>query len=259
MIVAPEPPAIVQADPQSLYRAAVADRLAGRPDAAVAKLEQVLASRPDDVDARLNLGLALLALDRLAPAETAFRDVVERAPNYAEAWSGLARIAQRRGDLNAAQSLAEQARRAAPESAEIALLVGGEVRLGGTLNATLDASIARYPIGTVTGVHPGLATELADGRLRLATRWINVWDENDDYRNGWAATARWQATDRFALRLGYADAPESSDGATVEVSAWNVGTEIGLTERLVLRLDYLSEDRDAYDREAVSLGLGWRF
>ena len=353
MIVAPEPPAIVQADPQSLYRAAVADRLAGRPDAAVAKLEQVLASRPDDVDARLNLGLALLALDRLASAETAFRDVVERAPNYAEAWSGLARIAQRRGDLNAARSLAEQARRAAPESAEIAalqgalkpgpawrvdlstarsrlseglpdwsetrlsasrrlgagwaggltleaterfddtdvylearldrnyrrsaayvavggaidadyrpeiaLLVGGEVRLGGKLNATLDASIARYPIGTVTGVHPGLATELADGRLRLATRWINVWDENDDYRNGWAATARWQATDRFALRLGYADAPESSDGATVEVSAWNVGTEIGLTERLVLRLDYLSEDRDAYDREEVSLGFGWRF
>lgn len=353
MIAAPEPAPIVQVDPESLYRSAVADRLAGRPAAAVVKLEQVLAARPDDVDARLNLGLALLALDRLDPAETAFRDVVERAPTYAEAWGGLARIAQRRGDLDAARSLADQARRLAPESAEIAaleaalkpgsewrvdlsaarsrlsgglpdwnetrlsasrrldtgwtagltveaterfgasdiylearidrtfvrgaayvalggafdadyrpelvLLAGGETRLAGGLDATLDASIARYPTGTVTGFHPGLATDIADGSVRLAARWINVWDENDDYRTGWAATARWQATDRFALRLGYADAPESSDGATVDVSAWNVGTEIALTDRLALRLGYLSEDRDAYDREEVSLGLGWRF
>ena len=353
MIVAPEPAPIVQVDPQSLYQSAVADRLSGRPEAAVTKLEQVLAARPDDVDARLNLGLALLALDRLDPAEAAFRGVVERAPNYADAWAGLARVAQRRGDLAAARGFAEQARRAAPESAEIAaleatlrpepewrvdlsaarsrlsgglpdwtetrlsvsrrlgagwtgglaveaterfddsdiyvearldrsfgrgaawvavggafnadyrpevaLLAGGQMRLAGGLDATLDASLARYPTGTVTGLHPGLAVDLAEGRVRLAARWVNVWDENDDYRNGWAATARWQATDRFALRLGYADAPESSDGATVDVTAWSVGTDIGLTDRVVLRLGYLSEDRDAYDRDELSLGLGWRF
>jgi len=353
VIVAPEPAAIIQVDPQSLYQSAVVDRLAGRPDAAVIKLEQVLAARPDDVDARLNLGLALLALDRLDPAEAAFREVVERAPNYADAWAGLARVAQRRGDLAAARGFAEQASRAAPESAEIAnlqaalrpqpewrvdlsaarsqlsgglpdwteirlsvsrrlaadstgglaveaterfddtdlylegrldrsvgrgaayvavggafnpdyrpevaLLAGGQMRITGGLDATLDASVARYPTGTVTGLHPGLAVDLADDRVRLAARWINVRDENDDYRNGWAATARWQATDRFALRLGHADAPESSDGATADVTAWSVGTDIGLTDRLVLRVGYLSEDRDAYDREELSLGLGWRF
>lgn len=353
MIVAPETPAIVQVDPRSLYQSAVADRLAGRPEAAVIKLEQVLAARPDDVDARLNLGLALLALDRLDSAEAAFRGVVERAPDYADAWAGLARVAQRSGDLTAARGFAEQARRAAPGSAEIAglqaalrpepewrvdlsaarsqlsgglpdwtetrlsvsrrlamewtgglaveaterfddsdvylegrlersvgrgaahvalggafdadyrpqvaLLAGGQMRITGGLDATLDASIARYPTGTVTGLHPGLAVDLADDRVRLAARWINVWDENDDYRAGWAATARWQATERFALRLGYADAPESSDGATVDVTAWSAGTDIGLTNRLVLRVGYLAEDRDAYDREELSLGLGWRF
>lgn len=353
MIVAPEPAAIVQADPRSLYQSAVADRLAGRPEAAVIKLEQVLAARSDDVDARLNLGLALLALDRLEPAEAAFRGVVERAPDYADAWAGLARVAQRRGDLAGARGFAAQARRAAPESAEIAalqaalrpepewrvdlssarsqlsgglpdwtetrlsvsrrlatewtgglaveaterfddsdvylegrldhsgergaayvavggafdadyrpeiaLLAGGQMRITGGLDATLDASIALYPTGTVTGLQPGLAVDLADGRVRLAARWINVWDENDDYRNGWAATARWQATDRFALRLGYADAPESSYGATVDVTAWSIGTDIGLSDRLLLRLGYLSEDRDAYDRDELSLGLGWRF
>lgn len=353
MIVAPEPAAIIQVDPQSLYQSAVADRLAGRPDAAVIKLEQVLAARPDDVDARLNLGLALLALDRLDSAEAAFRGVVGRAPNYADAWAGLARVAQRRGDLAAARGFAEQARRAAPASAEIAtlqaalrpvpewrvdlstarsqlsgglpdwsetrlsasrrlpagwtgglaveaterfddsdiylegrldrsigrgaayiavggafnadyrpevaLLAGGQRRIAGGLDATLDASVARYPTGTVTGLHPGLAVDLADDRVRLAARWINVWDENDDYRNGWAATARWQATDRFALRLGYADAPESSDGSTVDVTAWSIGTDIGIKDSLVLRVGYLSEDRETYDREELSLGLGWRF
>lgn len=353
MIAVLEPAPIVQVDPQSLYQSAVADRLAGRPEAAVAKLEQVLAARPDEVDARLNLGLALLALDRLDPAEAAFRRVIERAPHYADAWAGLARIAQRRGDLDAARAFAEQARQAAPESAEIAalqaalrpepgwrvdlsgarsrlsghlpdwtetrlsvsrrlgegwtagltveaterfddsdvylegridrsfrggaaslavggafdadyrpkavLLAGAQTRIMAGLDATLDASLARYANGTVTGVHPGIGADLADGRVRLAARWINVWDENGEYRNGWAATARWQATDRFALRLGYADAPESSDGATVDVTAWSVGTDIGLTDRLLVRIGYLSEDRTAYDRKELSLGLGWRF
>ncbi len=353
MIVAPEPAPIVQVDPESLYQSAVADRMAGRPEAAVIKLEQVLAARPEDVDARLNLGLALLALERLGPAEAAFQAVVERAPNYADAWTGLARVAQRRGDLAGARGFAEQARRAAPGSAEVAalqaalspelawrvdlsaarsrlsgglpdwtetrlslsgrlreawtgslaveaterfddrdvylegrldrsvgpgevyvavggafdadyrpeaaLLAGGRVRIMAGLDATLDASLARYPTGTVTALHPGLAADLAESRLQLAARWINVRDENGEHRDGWAATARWQATDRFAMRLGYADAPESSDGATVEVAAWSVGADIGLTDRFVFRVGYLSEDRDAYDRDELSLGLGWRF
>lgn len=354
MIVAPpEPPPFIQVDPQSLYQSAVADRLTGRPETAVPKLKQVLATRPDDLDARLNLGLALLALDQLAEAETELREVVGRAPDYADAWAGLARIEQRRGNLAAARRLAEEAARESPESAEVAalqrslrpapswrveistarsrlsnglpdwtegrlsvsrregdawtgslaaevterfhdtdvylegrldravpngaayiavggafdahyrpevaLLAGGQMRVVAGLDATLDASVARYPTGTVSGLHPGLAVDLADGGLRLSGRWINLWDETDEHRTGWTANARWQATDRLALRLGYADAPESSDGATVDVVAWNAGAEIGLTDRLLLRVEFLSEDRDAYDREALSLGLGWRF
>lgn len=351
--VLPEPDPYVQTDPQSLYRSAVADRLAGRPEAAVAKLEQVLAVRPEDVDARLNLGLALLALNRLEEAETALREVIRRAPAYTDAWVGLANIERRRGNLVAARGLAAEAGRISPDSVEAAalqrslrpepawrvdvsaarsrlsdglpdwtegrlsasrrmtgdwtgglavevterfedtdiylearldralvngaayvalggafdagyrpdaaLLAGGQTRIAPGLDATLDASIARYPTGTVAGLHPGVATGLAEGRIRLSVRWINVWDENDEHRAGWAANARWQAADGLALRLGYADAPESSDGATADVSAWTAGAEIGLTGRLLLRLGYLSEDRAAYDRKELSLGLGWRF
>lgn len=353
MIVAPEPAVIVQADTQSLYRSAVADRLAGRPGDAVPKLEQVLAARPDDVDARLNLGLSLLALGRLDEAEAAFRAVLDRSPGYGDAWIGLARVEQRRGDLDAARDMADEARRVAPESRdvlalqqalkpepvwradihtarsrlsngladwtetrlsvsrrldstgslalsveaterfgnedvylearfdkfvdgrsgyvavggapdadyrpEIGLAAGGRIDLAAGFAATVDASGARYRTGTVTGLHPGLAFDAAADRVQLSARWINVWDERGDYRSGYAAQARWQTSDQLALRLGYTDAPETTNGVTVDVSAWNLGADVALNDRVMLRVGYLSEDRNAYEREELSVGLGWRF
>ncbi|HYC98398.1 YaiO family outer membrane beta-barrel protein [Brevundimonas sp.] len=353
IVVPPEPAAVVQVDPQNLYRSAVADRLAGRPAEAVPKLEQVLAVRPDDVDARVNLGLALLALGRLDEAEAALVEVTRRAPTYVDAWVGLARIRQRRHDLPAARLAASEAARLAPGDAEVSALqaslepsppwrldvgaarsrlsgglpdwtearvslsrrlgdgwsagaaveiterfdntdvylearmdrafdggglylalggapdadyrpeiafaVGGHARLAPRIDATLDASAARYPTGTVIGLHPGLRATLPGDRIQLSARWINVRDENGVHRSGYSALARWQATDRVALRAGYADAPESSEGATVDVKAGNLGADLGVTDRLTLRIGLLSEDRDAYDREELSLGLGWRF
>jgi len=354
IVVPAEPPGhVVQADPQSLYQSAVADRLAGRPAEAVPKLERVLTARPDDVDARLNLGLALLALGRLDEAEAAFVDVTRRTPAYTDAWIGLARVEQRRGDLESARRMAEEAARLAPGTAEvrslqaslepppawrvdvvaarsrlsgglpdwtearvslsrrlddgwsasaaievterfdnsdvyletrldrgfddgefyvalggapdadhrpeIALAAGGAARLTDRVAATLDASIARYPTGTVTGLHPGVRVTLPGDRLQLSGRWINIRDENDVHRSGYAILARWQATDQMALRAGYADAPETSDGATVHVKSWNAGVDMEITDRLIFRIGLLSEDRDAYDREELSLGLGWRF
>lgn len=354
MIVAPDPAAIaVQAEPQSLYQSAVADRLAGRPAEAVPKLEQVLAVRPDDVDARLNLGLALLALGRLDAAEAAFLDVTRRAPAYVDAWVGLARTWQRRGDLPAARRASSEAARLAPGDRdvlalqvslepppvwrldmgvarsrlsgglpdwtemrvsvshrlgedwsagaglevterfdntdvyvearldrtidgggvylalggapdadyrpEIAFAAGGQVGLTSRISATMDASVAQYPGGTVIGLHPGVQVNLPGDRVQLSARWINVRDENGVHRSGYTALARWQATDRAAIRAGYADAPESSEGATVDVRAWNIGADLDLTDRLTLRVGLLSEERGAYDRSELSLGLGWRF
>lgn len=349
----PEAAVVIQADVQTLYQAAVADRLAGRNQQAVTRFEQVLAARPDDVDARLNLGLALLALGRLDEAETAFRQVVARAPRYADAWVGLIRVQQRRGDLAAARQTAEEALVAAPADPslmalrgelqpradwrldlnlsrsrlpaglpdwtevrigasrsigggwragaavevterfgerdtylegrvdhvfadglayvavggsldadyrpELALLAGGERRLTGLVAGTLDASVANYPSGTVSGLHPGVRLDLAQGRLRLVARWINLWDETGQYRDGYAASARWLATDRLALRAGYADAPESSEGVTVDVRSWHAGLDFVLSDRVTLRGGYVSEDRGSYEREELSVGISWRF
>ena len=346
-------PAEVRADPAALYEAAVADRRAGQHGAALVKLNAVLQARPEDVDARLNRGLSLLALNRLDEAEADFDAVLAAAPDYVDARLGLAQIAQRQGDLDVARREVARAALAAPDRADVAALggalrpppawrfdldvsksrlgadlpgwtemrlgalralderwtiggaaewterfdnedlflearldrrfawggayaalggaleaeyrpeaslrAGAEIRLSPTVAGTLDASAARFASGDVTSLQPGLAADLAQGRIRVAARWINVWDETDQHRTGYALSARWEATDRLRLRLDHADAPETSEGVTVDIRAISVGAEIGLTDQVSLRLGALHEDRGAYDRDAITLGLGWRF
>lgn len=346
-------PAEVRIDATALYEAAVADRRAGRYEATVEKLDRVLRARPGDVDARLNRGLALLALDRPAEAEADFLAVLYAAPDYVDARIGLARAAQRRGDLVQAEVEAGRALAAAPDRPdvralrqtlglpalwrvdfdlsrsrlsaglpdwsearlgvvrtpnarwsvggaaewterfgqddvflegrldrrlgaggvyvalgaaveadyrpEVSLRAGADIPLTAGISATLDASAARFASGTVNSLQPGLAAELADGRLRLAARWINLWDETDRRRDGYAVSVQWAAADRVRFRLDRADAPETSEGVTVDVSAASLAAEVDLNDRTSLRFGVLKEDRGVYDREAISLGLGWRF
>lgn len=100
LLLAPQQaPAQPTADP---YADAVAARAAGDAQRAEALLRPLIAADPANSDAHLQLGLALLAQDRLDEAEAAFRRTLELAPAYADARIGLARIAQRRGDRGAA-------------------------------------------------------------------------------------------------------------------------------------------------------------
>lgn len=353
VMIVQDVPAEVRTDPAALYEAAVADRRAGRHEAALIKLNEVLQARPGDLDARLNRGLTLLALDRLDEAEVDFEAVLVIAPDYVDARLGLARVAQRRGDLERARAEVERAAVVAPARPDVVALdralrpppvwrvdldvsksrlgsdlpdwtevrlgavralderwaIGGSaewterfnngdlflearldrrftwgesyvalgsalqaeyrprvsfragtaIRLSPVLSGTLDGSVARFTGGDVTSLQPGMAADLAHGRVRVATRWINVWDEADQRRTGYALSAQWMATDRLRLRLDHADAPETNEGVTVDVRAVSLGAEIDLTDQVSLRLGALHEDRGAYDREAITLGLGWRF
>ncbi|WP_052761877.1 YaiO family outer membrane beta-barrel protein [Aurantiacibacter luteus] len=67
------------------------------PAGAATLLERWLAEHPDDVDARVQLGYALLSLDRLDEAERQFAAVLDAAPDYTDARDGLALVAARRG------------------------------------------------------------------------------------------------------------------------------------------------------------------
>lgn len=346
-------PAEVRIDPAVTYEAAVADRRAGRDEEALDKLGALLRLDPEHVDGRVLRGLTLLNLGRLDAAESDFRIVLATAPDYVDARIGLARVAQRRGDLAQARAEAAAAALASPQNRELlalkralapapegrldldvsrsrlgadlpawtevrlggarglnarwtlggtaewterfgdsdlyvearldrrfrwgglyaaiggapsadyrpesAVRVGGEARLSANVAATLDASASRFPVGTVTGLAPGVTATFAEGRMSLASRWIAIRDERDQHRSGYAVTAQWAPTDWVRLRLDHADAPEASEGVTVDVSSLSLGAEIALNLQFSLRFNALHEDRSAYDRQALTIGVGWRF
>ena len=61
------------------------------------------------------------------------------------------------------------------------------------------------------------------------------------------------------MHLYYADAPESSDGATVEVQSYAAGLEMRFGRTTALRLTAGKELRTTYDRTDISLSLARSF
>jgi YaiO family outer membrane protein len=106
-----------QEDRQRLYEEGVAARHAGDNERAIELLRRLVSQEPGNADAQLQLGLALMAADRLAEAEAALRRTLELAPSYEDARIALARIEQRRGNLPAAQRHLD---RVSPTNAEAA-------------------------------------------------------------------------------------------------------------------------------------------
>ena len=93
----------------------------------------------------------------------------------------------------------------------------------------------------------------------MRSRWIATWDEFGEFRSGYALNGELRAADRWRLYAGWADAPESSEGVTIDVRALSLGVAVDLDDRTAIRLDGTKEDRGAYDRDEVSLGLTRRF
>ncbi|MCA1196441.1 YaiO family outer membrane beta-barrel protein [Sphingomonas sp. R647] len=108
-----------QASVADLYQSAVSARLAGDPARAVALLRPVVAANPRNPDAQVQLGLAQLALGQLDAAEAAFRAALTVAPDYNDARVGLARIAQRRGDIAGARRALEPVDETNADAAEL--------------------------------------------------------------------------------------------------------------------------------------------
>ncbi len=86
----------------------------GEPRAALARLDDALAVRPDDLEAMLERGFALYELCRFDQAREQLRDVVRRAPDDAWAHHTLGLIAERLGDVKEAERCFARARRLDP-------------------------------------------------------------------------------------------------------------------------------------------------
>ncbi len=136
------------------------------------------------------------------------------------------------------------------------------VRLGGDhYGAEWDMgaafSHAEYVAGQVDKVDVRLAREL--GPLRLQATGVAVHDETGRNRYGYGVGAVWKATSALAFDAGWSNAPESSDGLTVNVRSAVLGATINLSEGLRLRAGLAHEMRDAYDRTEISAGLARTF
>ena len=99
-----------------LYEQGVAARNRKEYAQAVSILRQVTQRQPTNADASLQLGLAELALSRLAPADEAFKNALQAAPDYVEARIALSRVAQRRGKIREALILLGAAGTGTPDA-----------------------------------------------------------------------------------------------------------------------------------------------
>lgn len=122
-----------------------------------------------------------------------------------------------------------------------------------------DIRTSEYQSGRVTSFLPGAQYTFAGEAAEIEVRYINVRDENDQHRSGYRMRSTFRPTGPWAVHLYYADAPESSDGATVEVQSYAAGLEMRFGRTTALRLTAGKELRTAYDRTDISLSLARSF
>lgn len=131
---------------QSSYDDAVAARRAGDPARAAALLESLLKAQPDNADALVQYGFALLALDRLAEADAAFAGALAVAPAYGDATLGRAIVAERQGRIGDARRLVAAVPPGNPDAAQLSARVNRQTVLA-PWSADLDASYAAVERG----------------------------------------------------------------------------------------------------------------
>ena len=147
-----------------------------------------------------------------------------------------------------------------------AALAGGAIRIsegrdifGATL-LTLDSKHSSYATMDINTVSPGLQQYFGGDRVIINARQINSIDSSDQMQSGWLIRLDLRLFDRATVYLGTADAPDSADGSVAQTVSRFAGIVYDLTDTVSVRLDAIREDRqNAYKRDSISLGLGWRF
>ncbi|MFL9839337.1 YaiO family outer membrane beta-barrel protein [Sphingomonas sp. ST-64] len=140
--------------------------------------------------------------------------------------------------------------------------LGGSARLRSGPYATLltlDARQARFALGDVQSVSPGVE-QYVGGRFWVTGRWINLFDERGRHRSGYSIRGDLQATDPIRLFLGYSDAPDTDEGIVVPVRSVFGGVAIDVSSRATLRVSLAHENRaTGADRTQFGIGAGFRF
>lgn len=140
---------------------------------------------------------------------------------------------------------------------------GGSVRVTGGGNATvltLDLRHAEFVTGNVQTVNPGIEQYLADGRVWITARWINVFDDFSGHQSGYLLRGDVQASDGVRLFAGFSNAPDTEQGVVIDTRSYFGGAVFDLGGNLTGRISASFEDTEVgADRTQVGIGLGWRF
>jgi tetratricopeptide (TPR) repeat protein len=118
------------------------------PDPELARLEQVVASNPDDLDARMELTQAYLGRSELMQVWEQTKEVLKRSPGHPRAMSYQALVRLAMGQADAAEQQLKQAMAAAPDLLEPRLhltLVYLRTGRAKEANAVLDEAERRFP------------------------------------------------------------------------------------------------------------------
>jgi YaiO family outer membrane protein len=119
-------------------------------------------------------------------------------------------------------------------------------------------TLARYRVGQVDTLLLRARRQIA-APLNLNVLGVFVRDEADDFRAGYGLGAVWRAQDRLLVDAAWVDAPESSEGATIDVRSATLGVAATFRNDLRVRLGVMREERVAFDRTEVALSLSRTF
>jgi YaiO family outer membrane protein len=146
-------------------------------------------------------------------------------------------------------------------------LANAEGLIGPTL-AMLDLGYSRYTDADVGSVSPGIQQSFFGNRFWLTTRFIGTLSKMSaggsatatERFGGYSVRADAQVTDRLSLFIGYANAPDASDGRVLKTESIFGGAEFALDDSISLLVSAAREDRkNSYDRTSVNLGVAIRF
>lgn len=119
-------------------------------------------------------------------------------------------------------------------------------------------TLARYGVGQVDTLSVRARRQIAPD-VHLDARGILVQDEADDLRTGYGAGAVWRARRWLWLDITFVDAPESSEGVTVDVRSATLGLSAEVSPDTRVRLGVMREDRAVFSRTEIALSVARTF
>lgn len=129
----------------------------------------------------------------------------------------------------------------------------------GPLTLLFDGRYEIYPGAEIWTIFPGAEYRFAGNLFGVTARWIHAEDNGSAVADGYLARLDIAPEGQVGGFIGYADAPEISQGKLTDTKTVFGGIAWRIDDRVTLRLSLSREERVAFDRNTVGLGLTTSF